>query len=71
MRGKAYLPSNRRRQAEQDPRRERDRPLLGGVPAEGGVGMEHVTKRVAVTTMHRALVVLRFLLNNPQKTVSF
>ena len=25
MRGKAYLPSNRRRQAEQDPRRERAR----------------------------------------------
>ena len=39
MRGKAYLPSNRRRQAEQDPRRERDSPLLGGVPAgRGGYG---------------------------------
>ena len=33
--------------------------------------MEHVTKRVAVTTMHRGLVVLRFLLNKSQKTVCF
>ena len=31
----------------------------------------HVTKRIAVITPHRALVVLRFLLNSPQETVCF
>ena len=37
---------------------------------EGSV-LEHVTKRIAVITPHRALVVLRFLLNNPRKTLRF
>ena len=36
-----------------------------------GSVLGHMTKRVAVITPHRALVVLRFLLNNPQKTVCF
>ena len=33
--------------------------------------LEHVTKRVVAITPPRALVVLRFLLNNPQETVCF
>ena len=36
---------------------------------QGGVGMEHVTKRVGVITPHRAPVVLRFLLNDPEETL--
>ena len=46
-----------RGKAERDPRRERIR--------------AYVTKRIAVITPPRALVVLRFLLNNPQETVCF
>ena len=55
MRGKAYLPSNRRRQSE----------------ARAGSVLGHVTKRIAAITPPRALVVLRFLLNNPQEGVCF
>ena len=33
-----------------------------------GSVLGHVTKRIAVITPHRALVVLRFLLNSPRKT---
>ena len=33
--------------------------------------LAYVTKRIAVITPPRALVVLRFLLNNPQRTVCF
>ena len=36
-----------------------------------GSVLEHVTKRIAVITPHRALVVLRFLLNSPQETLRF
>ena len=70
MRGKAYLPSNRRRQAERGPRRERGSPLLGEVPAAWG-GYHNVTMRIAVITLPRALVVLRSLLNNPRKPLRF
>ena len=36
-----------------------------------GSVLAHVTKRIAAITPPRALVVLRFLLNNPQRTVCF
>ena len=36
-----------------------------------GSVLKHVTKRVAAITPPRALVVLRFLLNNPQDTLCF
>ena len=35
----------------------------------GESGFEHVTKGIAALTARRALVVLRFLLNNPQEAV--
>ena len=37
----------------------------------GGSVLAYVTKRIAAITPPRALVVLRFLLNNPQRTVCF
>ena len=36
-----------------------------------GSVLAHVTKRIAVITLHRALVVLRFLLNRLEETVCF
>ena len=36
-----------------------------------GSVLAYVTKRIAAITPPRALVVLRFLLNNPQRTVCF
>ena len=39
--------------------------------ARAGSVLEHVTKRVAAITPPRALVVLRFLLDNPKNTLRF
>ena len=37
---------------------------------DGSVPLQ-LTKRIAVITLHRALVVLRFLLNRPRQAVCF